>query len=81
MNMFANQSYSPRLSYGHLLTERLTHGDFQGRAALALILESASRHALKKCESYSIRSVRPQEGLLKASSRWPCILRAKRIVH
>ena len=31
--------YGPSLSYGHLLTERLTHGDFQGRAALALILE------------------------------------------
>ena len=40
--------YSPRPSYGHLLTERLTHGDFQGRAALALILESASRHSLNK---------------------------------
>ena len=39
--------YSPRPSYGHLLTERLTHADFQGRAALALILESAARHALK----------------------------------
>ena len=40
--------YGPRPSYGHLLTERLTHGDFQGSAALALILESDSRHSLKK---------------------------------
>ena len=40
--------YGPRPSYGHLLTERLTLGDFQGRAGLALIHESASRHSLKK---------------------------------
>ena len=32
--------YGLRPSYGHLLTERLTHGDFHGRAALTLILES-----------------------------------------
>ena len=26
--------YGPCPSYGHLLTESLTHGDFKGRAAL-----------------------------------------------
>ena len=25
--------YGPRPSYGHLMTERLTHSDFQGHAA------------------------------------------------
>ena len=40
--------YGPRPSYGHELTERLTHGHFQDRGALALILECASRHSLKK---------------------------------
>ena len=34
--------YGPQPSYGHLLTEGMTHGDFQGCAALSLILESAS---------------------------------------
>ena len=40
--------YGPRPFYRHLLTEHLTHGGFQSRAALALILESASQHSLKK---------------------------------
>ena len=62
--------YSPRPSYGHLLTERLTHGDFQGRLVLALILESASWHSLKGnmlILFYKHREAtgRPPQGLLK----------------
>ena len=44
-NMFANQS---TVDDGHSLAERLTHGDFQGRAVLSLILEGALWHSLKK---------------------------------
>ena len=64
--------YGPRPSYGHLLTESLTHSDFQGCAALALILESASRHSLKKWMLvlfYKDREPtwRPPQGLFKVA--------------
>ena len=64
--------YSPRPSYGHLLTERMTHGDFQGCAALSLILESASRHSLKKLililfYKDRVATGRPPQGLFKVA--------------
>ena len=62
--------YGPRPFYGHLLTERLAHGDSQGRAALPLILESASQYSLKKYMLilfYKDREAigRPSQGLFK----------------
>ena len=54
----------------------MTHGDFQGRAALALILESASRHSLKKLmliSFYKDREAtgRPPQGLFKVAVHPP----------
>ena len=62
--------YGPRPSYGHLLTKRLTHGDFQSCAGLSLILDSASRHSSKKLifHIYKDREAtgRPHTGLFIA---------------
>ena len=57
--------YGPRPSYGHLLTEHLTHNDFQGRAALSLILESALF-----CKDRKFTR-RPPQGLFKVAVHPP----------
>ena len=44
------------------MTERLTHGDFQVRAALPLILKNASRHSLKKNVKDREATGRPPQG-------------------
>ena len=68
--------YGPRPSYRHLLTERLTHSESEGRATLALNLEGASRHSLKNrmlILFYKVREAtgRPPHGLFKVAVHPP----------